>query len=247
MASYSAPIPDLFPRQFILPRALLDIQTLAMLVVQPVTPADIPAITSLWYEGFGTSSILTLMPDTPGIRQWWNDANLHDLLYRPTARYWKVVDDATPEGPIVAYAKWDMESAEDRGNRFPPWHWEMDSAGCSNFFGGLERQRQAIFQGQNNYCISPPPPRHIPLSQTGLYTHCLTDLDMLCTRPEYRGQGAGSMLVAQGCKEADQDQMPAYVDATAEGAPLYARYGFEDRTVRGIEVPGVTSMVRDPK
>lgn len=127
-----------------------------MLVVQPITPADIPAITALWYDGFRTSGFLALIPDTPGVRQWWNDANLHDLLHKPTARYWKVVDDATPGGTIIAYAKWDMESAEDRGDRFPPWHRDMDTDGCSDFFGRLERQRQEIFQGRNNYCISPP-------------------------------------------------------------------------------------------
>ncbi|KAK5673779.1 hypothetical protein LTS12_029734 [Elasticomyces elasticus] len=130
--------------------------TLAMLVVQPITPADIATITALWYDGFRTSGFLALIPDTPGVRQWWNDANLHDLMHKPTARYWKVVDDAMPGGAIIAYAKWDMESAEDRGDRFPPWHRDMDTDGCSDFFGRLERQRQEIFQGRNNYCISPP-------------------------------------------------------------------------------------------
>ena len=70
------------------------------------------------------------------------------------------------------------------------------------------------------------------------------DLDMLCTHPNHRGQGAGSMLVAKGCEEADRDQAPAYVDATAEGFPIYARYGFEDR---GSVVQGMNSMVRQPK
>ena len=52
------------------------------------------------------------------------------------------------------------------------------------------------------------------------------------------------MLVAKGCEEADRDQVPAYVDATAEGLPIYARYGFEDR---GSVVQGMNSMVRQPK
>ena len=52
------------------------------------------------------------------------------------------------------------------------------------------------------------------------------------------------MLVAKGCEEADRDQVPAYVDATAEGLPIYVRYGFEDR---GPVVQGVNGMVRQPK
>lgn len=73
------------------------------------------------------------------------------------------------------------------------------------------------------------------------------DLDMLCTHPQYRGKGAGSMLVARGCEEADQDRVPAYVDASRDGAPLYARHGFEDRTIPGFAAEGVKSMVRQPK
>lgn len=97
------------------------------------------------------------------------------------------------------------------------------------------------------------PPSLSPLLSTSLRVVCLLtltgiDLDMLCTHPEYRGRGAGSMLVAQGCKEADQDQVPAYVDASTDGAPLYARYGFQDRTIRdGTEAQDITSMVREPK
>lgn len=72
-------------------------------------------------------------------------------------------------------------------------------------------------------------------------------LDMLCTHPNHRGRGAGSMLVAKGCEEADRDQVPAYVDATAEGFPIYARYGFEDRTIPGSAAQGINAMVREPK
>lgn len=199
------------------------LQTLTMLVVQPITHADIPVITDLWYDGFRTSGFLELIPDTPGIRQWWNDANLHDLVHKPTARYWKVVDDTMPNGPPIAYAKWDMQSAEERGDRFPPWHGDMND-GCSEFFGRLERQRRELLGGKKNYY-----------------------LDMLCTHPQYRGKGAGSMLVARGCEEADQDRVPAYVDASRDGAPLYARHGFEDRTIPGFAAEGVKSMVRQPK
>lgn len=232
-----------------------------MLVVQPVTPADIPAITDLWYEAFRTSGFLELIPDTPGIRQWWNKANQHDLLHKPTARYWKVVDDA--DGTLIAYAKWDMESAEERGDRFPPWHADMNQA-CSGFFERLERQRRELLGGKKNYCTSSlslfclsPFPYALPLPPQlllntsckirYLHAHCCQDLDMLCTHPRHRGRGAGSMLVARGCEEVDRDRVPAYVDASHDGEPVYARYGFKDRTIPGLAAEGVKNMVREPK
>lgn len=70
---------------------------------------------------------------------------------------------------------------------------------------------------------------------------------MLCTHPDYRGRGAGKMLVAWGCEQADKDRVPAYVDASRDGHPLYARYGFEDRTIDEHRAEGITSMVREPR
>lgn len=125
-----------------------------MLQIQPTTDADLPAITDLWYRAFGPSGFLTLIPDTPGVRQWWNEANGHDLHHKPTAYYWKVVDTAAPEQGLIAYAKWDLESAEERGDRFPAWHADMNQQGCSEFFGKLEAQRKGLLGGKKNYCIS---------------------------------------------------------------------------------------------
>jgi GNAT superfamily N-acetyltransferase len=56
------------------------------------------------------------------------------------------------------------------------------------------------------------------------------DLDMLCTRADYRCRGAGSMLVRWGCEIADSEGAGAYIDATKAGAPLYAKQGFVDRS-----------------
>lgn len=125
-----------------------------MLALEPVTEADLPAITDLWYSAFGPSGFLELIPDTPNIRDWWNAANGHDLHHKPTAYYWKVVDTAHPLKPLVAYAKWDLESAEKRGDRFPPWHAEMNKKGCDDMFGKLEKQRSLLLGGTENYCMS---------------------------------------------------------------------------------------------
>lgn len=71
------------------------------------------------------------------------------------------------------------------------------------------------------------------------------DLDMLGTHPDYRRRGAGSMLVRWGCELADRDGLVAYVDASPEGAALYRKFGFEDRTEAAMRERGVTTMVRE--
>lgn len=70
---------------------------------------------------------------------------------------------------------------------------------------------------------------------------------MLGTHPDYRRRGAASMLVAWGCEVADRDGVPAYVDASEDGLPLYQRFGFEDRSDAKVREKGVVSMVREAK
>jgi predicted N-acetyltransferase YhbS len=43
---------------------------------------------------------------------------------------------------------------------------------------------------------------------------------------EYHGQGAGKMLLAWGCRRADEVRWEAYLDSTLDGFRLYERFGF---------------------
>ena len=60
--------------------------------------------------------------------------------------------------------------------------------------------------------------------------HCLLTLvavlTTLITRESKRRQGAGGMLVEWGVQRALRDDCPAFMEATAAGAPLYAKFGF---------------------
>lgn len=59
-------------------------------------------------------------------------------------------------------------------------------------------------------------------------------LDTLVTHPEHHRRGAGGMLVAWGCAEADKRGVEAYLEASIMGAPLYERFGF--RAVKRVGV-----------
>ena len=43
---------------------------------------------------------------------------------------------------------------------------------------------------------------------------------------DYKGQGAGSMVLQYGCDLADRDSVEAYIDASPRGKRLYERFGF---------------------
>lgn len=209
-----------------------------LLVLEPVTLEDIPALTTLWYETFTDPAMQHLWPDTPGMRQWWDEANRRDLTDKPYQRYVKVVDpeskDAQGRPRIVAYAKWDLAMPDERGCRFPPWHEDMPKQDCDNFFNTLERNRKRVFGDTKHYCMS-------LWLQLEMNANC-EDLDMLGTHPDYRGRGAGSMLVKYGCDLAAENGVGAYVDASKAGAPLYAKFGFVDES--GPDSGDVAAMVR---
>ncbi|KAJ5774882.1 Acyl-CoA N-acyltransferase [Penicillium paradoxum] len=180
------------------------------LVLEPVTIEDLPAITELWFTVFNDPGMTHLMPNTPGIREWFTQANRTDMLTKPYQKYLKVVDpntkDAQGRSRIAAYAKWDLAMPDERGPRFPPWHGDMPQTDCEKFFGSLESERKRVMGDRKHYY-----------------------LDMLGTHPDYRCRGAGSMLVRWGCDIADREGVGAYIDASEAGVPLYTKYGFVDR------------------
>lgn len=49
---------------------------------------------------------------------------------------------------------------------------------------------------------------------------------MLATIPEYRGRGAASAILQWGFAHADELGLPAYLEASDEGALLYEKCGF---------------------
>ena len=53
-------------------------------------------------------------------------------------------------------------------------------------------------------------------------------LEICFVEPSYRRRGAGNLLVQWGIKNADDMGLEAFVEATDDGKPLYAKHGFED-------------------
>ncbi|KAH8422427.1 uncharacterized protein LDX57_000181 [Aspergillus melleus] len=192
------------------------------LKLQPVTLDDIPSLTDLFYDAFGIPENLQMFPDTPGVRKWWTEANRTWLLEKPDSRMLKVVDTRHP-GRIVAYAKWNL-AAHKYEPRFPPWHEESDRELCGKLFGITQEHREKVLGEREHYY-----------------------LDLIITAPEYRRQGAASLLVQWGCDLADQNGVVAYLDAYEPAAPLYYKHGFENQVDPPLNLESNLPMIREPR
>ncbi|KAJ5098965.1 acetyltransferase [Penicillium argentinense] len=192
------------------------------LKLEPLTVDDLPALTDLWFAAFSDPELRRVFPNTPAVRQWLTDANYRDFTQKPFQKYVKVIDtesnDHHGRPRIAAYAKWDTSMPEDRGDRYPPWHEEMPKTLCDKFFQKEEENRKRVMGDKKHFY-----------------------LDTVATHPDYQRRGAGSMLVKWGCELADVEGVAAYVDASKDGAPLYAKFGFVDFSNLGDEI---ASMAR---
>jgi GNAT superfamily N-acetyltransferase len=70
---------------------------------------------------------------------------------------------------------------------------------------------------------------------------------MLVTHPDFRRQGAASILIQWGCDLADRNGVAAYLDAHEDAAPLYRKFGFKDRNDIGVTSDGAVPMIREPQ
>lgn len=122
------------------------------------TLEDIHDLTDIWFAALSEPVFRQLWPDTPGVRKWWNDTNRHDMLEKPFQHYIKVVDegDINERGKarIIAYAKWDTGSQEQRGARYIPWHADMPRDQLDTFFQREEEERSRIMGHERHYCES---------------------------------------------------------------------------------------------
>ena len=75
-------------------------------------------------------------------------------------------------------------------------------------------------------------------------------LQMIGTRPERQGTGAGTMLIATLLKSCDEAEIGAYLESSnPENLPFYARHGFVPRPSFPLPkgCPPCTPMWRDPE
>ncbi|KAK3942467.1 acyl-CoA N-acyltransferase [Diplogelasinospora grovesii] len=154
----------------------------------------------------------------------------------PEPKAQKVDEDG--EGVFVGFAKWNYIPAD---TVLPPLPdddaWPAEPKLATYFFGMLNERHAGIMGGREHWY-----------------------LELVCTKPEYMGRGAGKLLVNWGCQRADERGVEAYLDSTPDASArgVYEKFGF--RTVesasfdegRALEVDGVQGgyvtcfMLRSP-
>ncbi|KAL4747826.1 hypothetical protein BDW72DRAFT_206168 [Aspergillus terricola var. indicus] len=93
-----------------------------------------------------------LPPDIPALAT-------HDLHSKSFQKYVKIVDSSArgehdqKHERLIAYAKWDLSTPEERGSRYPLWHRDMPAAECEVFFEMEERERRRFMEGLRHYCM----------------------------------------------------------------------------------------------
>jgi GNAT superfamily N-acetyltransferase len=115
-----------------------------------------------------------------------------------------IVDTDSSSHTIAAYAKWNAPDAPQQTD-LPEWPAGADSELANHFFGNLFGSHAEIMQERKHWY-----------------------LELVGTRPEYRGRGAAGQLLRWGIRKADEDAVEAYLEASPEGKPVYEHFGFKE-------------------
>jgi len=180
------------------------------IALRPATPADVPAMTEIYFSAFSKDLIsLHCFPrNNPAVYKFWLDSNYEELK-DPSAHYLVAYDSSAPTStsdptPLIAYAKWVGPSAFV-ADALPTWPAGGDATLADHFFQTLVNTHARVM-GQRKHWY----------------------LEILATRPEFQGKGAGSALMRWGLARADEDRLETYIEASPEGKPIYEHFGFAE-------------------
>lgn len=138
--------------------------------------------------------------------QFWTTA-LDEEIQDQNARFVVVEDISTSPPVLIAFAKWVVPLPSGVSQSALPESWPADGnpALANVFFKKLADMHDEIMEDRAHWY-----------------------LELIATRQEYQGMGAGGMMMSWGVARADEDGVGCYLDATPEGKPLYEKYGFRD-------------------
>lgn len=175
-----------------------------------------------------TVSLQTLPRESGSGRAFLKESFIKDIN-DPKVHVLVVTDDADSDR-VIAIAKWKSPGAAIPDP--PPAHlWPQDGNPelAVRFFGKFVRGHREIMKDRDHWF-----------------------LELVATDKNAGGRGAASRLLKWGLERADRDGLPAYLEATDVGEPIYEKkFGF--RVVRrdmidvGTKVIDVPFMIREPQ
>lgn len=187
------------------------------LTLRPATPADIPVCARLAHAAFSPSPLIqAIAPASEAHALAFWAAVAQSGIDEPNSHL-IVVEDATSHVPpvVVGFAKWVYVSAgaPAPGILAAGAGGEGEKAGLRETVGDAELAGR-FFSEQNV--------RHEKYMAGRRHWY----LELICTRHEVKGLGAGRRLVQWGVERVDGDGCEAYLEASPEGRGLFERFGF---------------------
>ena len=178
-------------------------------------PEDAVQIGPLTNKAFHSYEYMRhMLPKSEEMINGWNESTMAALRDSFTIGL-KVTDINT--GKIVSSGRWVRPYAEDtkiESAAEQPGHEEgrwtdqfmqtCDEELATAVFGAFDRNHAKFMELKRHWYM-----------------------ELLVTDPDYKGQGAASLILQYGLNLADVDNLPCYIDATPEGKPLYERLGWE--------------------
>ncbi|KAI8960710.1 hypothetical protein F5Y11DRAFT_367210 [Daldinia sp. FL1419] len=187
----------------------------------------------------------------------WHASRIRGRFSDPSTQQFKIADAST--GTIAAFAKWDppagMRGLKDGFVIYDEEGREIgsreDGVGTGTRTaqkklkapeGADERLYEEFFDG-------------LKMMGEKWRSHEKLVLSIVCTDPAYHGRGIAASLIRPILALADQERIPAYLEALPLAVPLYQRLGFlpvdkleYDLTKAGMQGKAVlTIMLREPQ
>ncbi|PGH16627.1 hypothetical protein AJ80_05129 [Polytolypa hystricis UAMH7299] len=213
----------------------------------PVVPDDCPALAAVETAAFAPYPASRAMKGTSteassiALRAIDLRKRLADAEHMKLAQYVKAV---TSDGKVVGWATWHFyleegwkevekdEEARKKEEEEQVWPEGLNVEARKEFFERIELLRENM-KGKR-----------------------IAHLTILVVAPDFQGQGIGSALIKYGLDIADKENMPAWLEASEAGYPVYKKFGYKDVQVvkfdagkytgEGEEVTSV-GMLREAK
>ena len=195
------------------------------LALRAATEVDLPRLTDVFFESFHPVSAFMrrAIPDTPLTRDYWTRTNTNALL-DPDVRLMVVTDTSITPEHIIALGRFratpstpfiGSEHPLDAGTwsrvALSPDH---DIGLCTAFIDFLALGRNKTMpEGQLHYLI-----------------------ELVATSHQYKGSGAGKLLLEWVYAEADKDGLPVFVETNQDIVKFYERSEFG--VVETLSMPG---------
>jgi len=193
--------------------------------------ADIPQLVNLYFDAFKSPLVTRVKPNIPPVHEWYKKS-LECDIEKPHTRIYMVVDGqaetAQASDEIIAFAKWSLPYKEPLQDQPTDWPEGGDVALFKEVVGIAAEKKKKIMGEEEHWYIA-----------------------VLATVPKHQRRGAGSLLMTEFCKQADEAGQRSYVEASPLGRPTYQRFAFETQDTFSVLIDGEpyadSCMVREPQ